>query len=87
MHKALTISGRFNFKGGKMNHYMVKSELVRLGAECKNARKASGVTQEEIAKALGVTKQNISAFELGKINNLKIYMYYVERFKNGTKEH
>lgn len=70
-----------------MNYFNVKSQLYAAGIECRKAREAEGVSQAEVAKELGMTKQNISLFELGKISNLKIYMYYKERFSHGAEKH
>ena len=45
-----------------------------------NARKASNVTQQQIADHLKVTRQMISAFENGLNTSGRILMYYIQMF-------
>lgn len=51
--------------------------LYCLGKACATWRVDNGITQRQIAKALGCSVNNISTFELGKNDSMLIFMYYV----------
>lgn len=48
--------------------------------ECKKQRKNRAVSLSEIAETLGCSVQNISKFERGENNSLRIGLYYATRF-------
>lgn len=51
--------------------------LVNIGKACKDYRiNVLHVTQTQVAKETGYSIDNISKFELGKTNNLKIFWWY-----------
>lgn len=55
-------------------------DMLKLGRICKTYRKYTLKTsQREVAGDIGVTGQNVSAFERGKNNNAKILLWYIER--------
>lgn len=45
---------------------------MTLGDKIRNAREAAGLTQEELGKKCGTTKQTIYKYEIGKITNIPI---------------
>lgn len=45
---------------------------MTLGDKIRNAREAAGLTQEELGKMCGTTKQTIYKYEIGKITNIPI---------------
>ena len=54
-------------------------DMRRLGVMCKNYRKYTlKVSQRKLACDIGVTGQNVSAFERGKNNNARILLWYIE---------
>lgn len=54
-------------------------DMRRLGAMCKQYRKYTlKVSQRELAGDIGVTGQNVSAFERGRNNNARILLWYIE---------
>lgn len=60
---------------------MVVREVKEIVKHCKRWREKSGYTQKEVGKMVKYSQKTISAFELGKINNLIIYDFYVNNFK------
>lgn len=53
--------------------------MLKLGRMCKTYRKYTLKTsQREVATDIGVTGQNVSAFECGKNNNARILLWYIE---------
>lgn len=44
------------------------------------SRKASGITQTQIARDLKCTRANISAFEQGITSSGRVLMYYIDKF-------
>lgn len=60
---------------------MVVREVQEIVKACKNWREKSGYTQEEVGKMVKYSQKTISAFELGKLNNLIIYDFYKNNFK------
>lgn len=53
--------------------------LVDLGNQCRKYRNDLKLTQSDVAKDTGYSVDNISKFENGKTNNLKIFMWYLRR--------
>ena len=45
----------------------------------KRFRKWLGYKQIDVAKELGYSLENVSKFECGKNNNLKIYLWYIDK--------
>lgn len=45
---------------------------MTLGDKIRNARESAGLTQEELGKMCGTTKQTIYKYEIGKITNIPI---------------
>ena len=45
----------------------------------KKFRQSLGYKQIDVANELGYSLENISKFENGKNNNLKIYLWYIEK--------
>lgn len=52
----------------------------------KKFRQSIGYKQIDVANELGYSLENISKFENGKNNNLKIYLWYVEKGYNTWQE-
>lgn len=48
-------------------------------------RRYAGLTQEDVSKMTGVSRSHISNFERGRINNMYLYDFYLEKF--GGKFH
>ena len=46
--------------------------------ECIKIRKNKGMTQNEMAIYIGTSQQNVSKFEKGQNDSLKLYSYYKE---------
>lgn len=53
--------------------------IKEIGKLCKRYRQYIGYTQEQVAKELRCSSSNISAFERGKINNMEILFWYIEK--------
>lgn len=53
--------------------------LVDIGIECRKFRYGLGFTQSDVARETGYSVDNISKFECGKTNNLKIFMWYLRK--------
>lgn len=72
---------------------MFKLELV--GDVCREFRKEQGYYQMNVANDLGYSLENISAFENGRNDNLRILLWYIahgltfdmirERMRNNEK--
>ena len=54
-----------------MDVYDENEEINQLGSKIKRARKAKGLTQEELGNLLGVKKSAIAKYENGRVINLK----------------
>ena len=54
-------------------------DLKTLSRRCREFRESISRTQEDVANETGYTIGNISKFERGYNNNLKIYLWYAER--------
>lgn len=59
---------------------MVGKMQIDLLNRLVESRKASGVTQTQIAKDLNCTRSNISAFEQGITSSGRVLMYYIDKF-------
>ena len=49
-----------------------RREVARLGAELAELRRTFGLTQEEVARAIGTSKPNISALERGRAPGISL---------------
>lgn len=55
-------------------------ELMNVGKLCKNYRiNTLKLNQSDVAKETGYSIENISKFECGNNNNLKIFLWYLNR--------
>lgn len=52
--------------------------MVPIGKYCAWIRRKLGLTQEEVGKMCGHTRQYISYFERGEARSIKIYTTYLE---------
>ena len=52
--------------------------LRKLGRECKKARQDKGYTQLHVAFEVNYTPENVSAFECGRNDNLRIFLWYIQ---------
>lgn len=59
---------------------MIGKMQIDLLERLVESRKASGITQTQIAKDLNCTRANISAFEQGITSSGRVLMYYIEKF-------
>ena len=57
---------------------MMISDTKEIGKRCKEFRKKLGYYQSDVANQTGYSKENISAFETGRNDNVRIFMWYVE---------
>lgn len=53
--------------------------LSLIGKACKDFRISLGILQSEVARDTGYSIENVSKFENGNNNNLKIFMWYVQK--------
>ena len=61
--------------------------LLLIGKACKDFRLSLGILQSEVAHDTGYSIENVSKFENGNNNNLKIFMWYVQKgFKLRSEE-
>lgn len=60
----------------------MNSTLVKLGKECKEYRNSINMLQLDVAIDTDYSVESISAFERGRNNNLKIFLWYVENGYN-----
>ena len=65
-----------------MNDEIYKAIARDLGATCRRFRKSIGMNLSDVARDTGYTIQNISTFERGQNNNMKIYLWYVNHGLN-----
>ena len=56
----------------------MKLDLKTLGNRCKQHRISIGVYQKDVAEATGYSLENVSAFEAGRNDNLRIFIWYVQ---------
>ncbi len=59
-----------------MNHVKI-APLRDVGVQCKEFRKQQGYYQSAVAKDLGYSTENISAFETGRNDNARILLWYL----------
>lgn len=52
--------------------------LKHIGKICRDFRKERGITVDEIAEKTYYSKWNIYAFEEGKVNNIMIFLTYID---------
>lgn len=60
--------------------------MIPIGKYCARIRRKLGLTQEEIGKMCGHTRQYISYFERGMARSIKIYAAYLELEKKLGEE-
>ena len=60
--------------------------MVPIGKYCARIRRKLGLTQEEVGKMCGHTRQYISYFERGEARSIKIYTTYLELEKRCKEE-
>lgn len=53
-------------------------DLQSIGKRCKEFREKLGYYQSHVAEQTGYSKENVSAFETGRNDNVRIFMWYVE---------
>jgi transcriptional regulator with XRE-family HTH domain len=53
--------------------------LILIGKACKDYRLSLGILQSEVAKDTGYSIENVSKFENGNNNNMKIFLWYLEK--------
>ena len=67
---------------GKQKAYIdfTKITTKKVGLICRRFRsEIMEIRQQDVAKELQVSQRIVSAFELGQINSLSIFMYYVSK--------
>lgn len=52
-------------------------DLKHIGKICKEERTKKGYTQLQVAYELNYSSENISAFECGRNDNLRIFIWYL----------
>ena len=52
-------------------------DLKRLGKACQRFRQKQGISQSTVANETGYSVENVSAFECGKNDNSKIFLWYL----------
>lgn len=60
--------------------------MIPIGKYCARIRRKLGLTQEEVGKMCGHTRQYISYFERGEARSIKIYTTYLELEKKLNEE-
>lgn len=53
-------------------------ELKELAKKCKKYRQSIGKYQQDVAQETGYSVENISAFETGRNDNLRIFLWYID---------
>lgn len=53
-----------------------------IGCNCRRIRETAELTQSEFGKKIGCKQKTISDFELGRANNLLIYLEYIKLKKS-----
>lgn len=57
-------------------------DLRCIGKSCQKFRISQGLLQSEVAEDIGYTIENISAFENGRNDNVRIFLWYVSKGLN-----
>lgn len=57
-------------------------DLKYVGKTCQNFRRGRGLLQSKVAEDTGYVVENISAFENGRNDNLRILLWYVDNGLN-----
>lgn len=60
----------------------MKPDLKTLGNRCKQFRISMGVYQRDVAKDTGYSLENVSAFEAGRNDNARIFLWYIQHGLN-----
>jgi transcriptional regulator with XRE-family HTH domain len=53
--------------------------LSLIGKACKDFRLSLGILQSEVARDTGYSIENVSKFENGNNNNMKIFLWYLQK--------
>ena len=53
--------------------------LSLIGKACKDFRVSLGILQSEVAHDTGYSIENVSKFENGNNNNMKIFLWYLQK--------
>lgn len=53
--------------------------LLSIGKACKDYRTSLGILQSEVAHDTGYSIENVSKFENGNNNNMKIFLWYLHK--------
>lgn len=75
--------GRFTFSSKNQNY--VKGGIF-LKNKIREIRNTNGINQEDLAKALGVSRQTIISLENGKYNPSIMLAYKIAKYFNSTIE-
>lgn len=60
-----------------MNHILIRKKI---GEYCRNFRNNElKLTQFDVSKQIGYSKENISSFENGRNDNVVIFLWYVNK--------
>lgn len=54
------------------------NDLKSIGKRCKEYRQKLGFYQSHVAKDTGYSKENVSSFENGRNDNVRIFLWYIE---------
>lgn len=49
-----------------------------IGRKCAAFRRMLGITQEQVARDVGCSRSNISAFERGRTDSATIFLWYIK---------
>ena len=52
--------------------------LLLIGKKCKDFRLSLGILQSQVAEDTGYSIENVSKFENGNNNNMKILLWYLQ---------
>lgn len=58
---------------------MVVMNLKEIGRNCKKYRKSCGLLQVDVAQDTGYSTENISAFETGRNDNMRLLLWYFSK--------
>lgn len=58
--------------------------LKNIGKNCAKVRRSKGYTQLQVSFELGYSPENISAFECGRNDNTRIFLWYLDKCVTST---